>query len=45
LEPVIKGVQLVPTGFANPFLIEGDDGLTLIDAGFPDKEFFLDISF
>ena len=25
-------------GFANAFLIEGDDGLTLIDAGFPDKE-------
>jgi hypothetical protein len=23
---------------ANPFLIEGDDGLILIDAGFPAKE-------
>jgi glyoxylase-like metal-dependent hydrolase (beta-lactamase superfamily II) len=25
-------------GMANAFLIEGDDGLILIDAGFPDKE-------
>jgi hypothetical protein len=25
-------------GKANAFLIEGDDGLTLIDAGYPDKE-------
>jgi glyoxylase-like metal-dependent hydrolase (beta-lactamase superfamily II) len=35
---VIKGVHVVPMGFSNAFLIEGDDGLTLIDAGFPDKE-------
>jgi hypothetical protein len=35
---VIKGVHVVPMGFANAFLIEGDDGLTLIDAGFPHKE-------
>src|SRR5215470_1878638 len=35
---VINGVQVVPMGMANAFLIEGDDGLTLIDAGFPDKE-------
>jgi glyoxylase-like metal-dependent hydrolase (beta-lactamase superfamily II) len=35
---VIKGVHVVPMGFANAFLIEGDDGLTLIDAGFPSKE-------
>ena len=35
---VIKGVHVVPMGFANAFLIEGDDGLTLIDAGFPRKE-------
>jgi len=35
---VIKGVHVVPMGFANAFLIEGDDGLTLIDAGYPDKE-------
>jgi glyoxylase-like metal-dependent hydrolase (beta-lactamase superfamily II) len=34
---VIKGVHLVPMGFANAFLVEGDDGLTLIDAGYPDK--------
>jgi metal-dependent hydrolase (beta-lactamase superfamily II) len=35
---VIKGVHVIPMGFANAFLIEADDGLTLIDAGFPRKE-------
>ena len=35
---VIQGVYIVPMGMANAFLIEGDDGLTLIDAGFPAKE-------
>jgi glyoxylase-like metal-dependent hydrolase (beta-lactamase superfamily II) len=35
---VIKGVHVVPMGMANAFLIEADDGLTLIDAGFPGKE-------
>ena len=35
---VIKGVHIVPMGFANAFLIERDDGLTLIDAGYPAKE-------
>jgi glyoxylase-like metal-dependent hydrolase (beta-lactamase superfamily II) len=35
---VIKGVHVVPMGMANAFLLEGDDGLTLIDAGFPGKE-------
>jgi glyoxylase-like metal-dependent hydrolase (beta-lactamase superfamily II) len=35
---VIKGVYIVPMGMANAFLIEGDDGLTLIDAGYPGKE-------
>ena len=35
---VIDGVHIVPMGFANAFLIEGDDGLTLIDAGYPHKE-------
>jgi glyoxylase-like metal-dependent hydrolase (beta-lactamase superfamily II) len=35
---VIKGVHVVPMGMVNAFLIEGDDGLTLIDAGFPGKE-------
>jgi glyoxylase-like metal-dependent hydrolase (beta-lactamase superfamily II) len=38
VERVIKGVHLVPMGMANAFLIEGDDGLTLIDAGFPNKQ-------
>src|SRR5262245_30583064 len=35
---VINGVHVVPMGMANAFLIEGDDGLTLIDAGYPGKE-------
>jgi glyoxylase-like metal-dependent hydrolase (beta-lactamase superfamily II) len=35
---VIKGVHIIPMGFANAFLIEGDDGLALIDAGFSHKE-------
>jgi glyoxylase-like metal-dependent hydrolase (beta-lactamase superfamily II) len=35
---VIKGVHMVPMGKANAFLIEGGDGLTLIDAGYPGKE-------
>ena len=35
---VIKGVHVVPMGIANAFLIEGDDGSTLIDVGFRGKE-------
>ena len=35
---VIDGVHIVAMGMANAYLIEGDDGLTLIDAGFPNKE-------
>ena len=35
---VITGVHVIPMGTVNAFLIEGDDGLTLIDAGFPGKE-------
>jgi glyoxylase-like metal-dependent hydrolase (beta-lactamase superfamily II) len=35
---VIEGVHLVPMGMANAFLVEGDDGLILIDAGYPGKE-------
>jgi glyoxylase-like metal-dependent hydrolase (beta-lactamase superfamily II) len=35
---VIKGVHIVPMGFANAFLIEDDDELALIDAGYPHKE-------
>src|SRR3974390_2814231 len=38
MKRVIKGVHIVPMGFANAFLIEGDGGLTLVDAGFPGKE-------
>jgi glyoxylase-like metal-dependent hydrolase (beta-lactamase superfamily II) len=35
---VIEGVHIVPMGMANAFLIEFVDGLTLIDAGYPNKE-------
>jgi glyoxylase-like metal-dependent hydrolase (beta-lactamase superfamily II) len=35
---VIEGVHLVTMGTANAYLIEGQDGLTLVDAGFPNKE-------
>jgi len=38
VERVIDGVHFVPMGMANAYLIEGDDGLTLIDAGFPNKQ-------
>jgi glyoxylase-like metal-dependent hydrolase (beta-lactamase superfamily II) len=38
VKAVIKGVHVISMGFSNAFLIEGDDGLTLIDAGFPNKE-------
>ena len=34
---VIEGVRVVPMGMANAFLIEGDDGLTRIDAGYPGR--------
>jgi hypothetical protein len=35
VERVIDGVHMVPMGMTNAYLIEDDDGLTLIDAGFP----------
>ena len=35
---VIDRVHLIPMGMANAFLIESNEGLTLIDAGFPRKE-------
>jgi glyoxylase-like metal-dependent hydrolase (beta-lactamase superfamily II) len=38
VKSVIEGVHLVPMGTSNAYLIEGDEGLTLIDAGFPDRE-------
>ena len=38
LKRVIENVHLVAMGTANAYLIEGQDGLTLIDAGFPNKE-------
>ena len=38
VKPVIKGVLVVPMGMSNAYLIESDDGFTLVDAGFPSKE-------
>jgi glyoxylase-like metal-dependent hydrolase (beta-lactamase superfamily II) len=38
MKRVMEGVHVVAMGNANGFLLEGDDGLTLIDAGFPAKE-------
>ena len=38
MKSVIKGVHIIPMGMANAFLVEGDDGLALIDAGFARKE-------
>jgi glyoxylase-like metal-dependent hydrolase (beta-lactamase superfamily II) len=38
VKSVIKGVHVVLMGMSNSYLIEGDGGLTLIDAGFPGKE-------
>jgi glyoxylase-like metal-dependent hydrolase (beta-lactamase superfamily II) len=38
MKRVIDGVHVVAMGNANAYLIEGQDGLTLIDAGFPNKE-------
>ena len=35
---VIDGVHIVAMAMANAFLIEGGDGLTMIDAGYPGKE-------
>jgi glyoxylase-like metal-dependent hydrolase (beta-lactamase superfamily II) len=35
---VIKGVYMIPMGMANAFLVDGDDRLALIDAGFAHKE-------
>jgi len=38
LKRVIDCVHVISMGISNAFLIEGQDGLTLIDAGYPDKE-------
>jgi Metallo-beta-lactamase superfamily len=38
MELVVDRVHIVPMGMANAYLIEGDDGLMLIDAGFPNKQ-------
>ncbi len=38
MKPVIRGVHVIAMGMANAFLIDGEDGLTLIDAGYARKE-------
>lgn len=38
MKRIVKGLFLVPMGNANAFLIEDDDGLALIDAGYPNQE-------
>jgi glyoxylase-like metal-dependent hydrolase (beta-lactamase superfamily II) len=38
MKRVIKGVHVIPMAMANAFLIEGNNALTLIDAGYPNKE-------
>jgi len=38
LKQVINSVHMISMGMANAFLIEGDDGLALIDAEFARKE-------
>src|SRR6201998_3821489 len=38
MKSVIKGVHISPMGMANAFLVEGADGLALIDTGFARKE-------
>jgi hypothetical protein len=35
MKRVITGVHIVPMRMANAFLIEDDDGFTLVDAGSP----------
>ena len=37
-KPVTEGLHLIPAGAVNVYLIDGPDGLTLIDTGFPDGE-------
>ena len=38
MKRVMEGLYSVAMGMANGYLIEGEDGLTLVDAGFPRKE-------
>ena len=37
VKPVIKGVHVVPMGFSNAFLIEGDDRFNLNRRWFPGR--------
>jgi glyoxylase-like metal-dependent hydrolase (beta-lactamase superfamily II) len=39
VKKIVEGAWLIPLGFVNSVMLEGDDGeLVLIDAGFPDHE-------
>jgi glyoxylase-like metal-dependent hydrolase (beta-lactamase superfamily II) len=38
MQRVMNGVYVVAMGTANAYLIDAEDGLTLVDAGFPKKE-------
>ena len=38
MKAIIEKAWLVPLGFANGVLLEGDDGFVLVDAGFPNHE-------
>lgn len=38
LKTMADGVHMLPVGAVNVFLIESEDGLTLVDAGFPNSE-------
>ena len=35
---IVKGLHAVPVSYVNAFLLDGPDGLTLVDAGLPGKE-------
>src|SRR5260370_14718819 len=35
LKPMAPGVYMIALGYVNAFLLEGDDGLVLIDTGVP----------
>jgi glyoxylase-like metal-dependent hydrolase (beta-lactamase superfamily II) len=38
IKPVVPGLHQVKLGFVNAFLLEGEDGLTLIDTGVPGSD-------
>lgn len=38
IRTIVGGLHVIPVGSVNAFLLDDDQGLTLIDAGFPGKE-------